>query len=1006
MWAKPVYLLYYAPYIAAYQLSNRFPLFAPQELPFTALDRAIPFLPQLLCLYVSYLIYYFVTVSRMENDVELTRVLVATYFQLVVAVALFVVFPVRMPREIFYTAADGGLATGGAFAAFWHWFDAPNNCFPSLHVANVLLLLEVNTGRRPWRKTFVAWGIAIVASTVLVKQHYVVDVLGGAALYGLAHLVVSRVQIYGVDDRGFAEWRHGRGRAVAAAGGASLAVTAGMLGLTALLVGRADGPTGTALAAEQGAKAPVSAQWDSKDAAYAGSQACQNCHRPQYADWQNSAHALALWSTQQPPQALVAAQPFATDRLSWAGGQAVLRRQAGPSAVSVLVAEQGVDPGPFRVVAMLGGRALAQPVVETEPGRLQALPVGYDPAKREWFDIFADSPRTPQDWGHWTGRGMRANSECIACHVTGFRKGYDAEHDSYTSRWAESGVGCEGCHGAGAAHVAQPRLSSAQTVGGGGYGRLARQGLADTCARCHGLRRELGEDTSFGASWLDGFEPVLTSAVEYHADGSVAGEAYEWGSFSQSLMHDKAVTCLDCHTVHGGGLVRDGDALCLGCHDARLGRSEHTHHPVGAGVATAQCVDCHMPEQAFMMRDLRRDHAMVLPDPRLSAAIGARDPCTACHQGKSAQWAAGYVERWFEAGSAEREQRRRTVRAFFNVRSGETRADDITELVGCTKRCEGLGRRAAATRLLQGPAGRGDRGAAEQLLALARSDEDLIRMAAVSALADLDVSPWPEWASRRRSVLVDATHDRFRVLRTAAAWGLRYSKTSDMAAPDAEALQVALAELEQVLIYQRDHAEPATTLAMLYEARGRIADAQRAYEYTVSGWPTALPARYRLALLYAEQRRIDQARTELERLRELEPGFSPARFALAMLYGDVGRWREVVSELTACLKAEPYYPGALHDLCHAYLKLDEPEPDLAHRVLLAALEHPRARAEALETLVSVELELGNRAAARRWAERAVAETPGLADRPRIRALLSEAETPSPPADKNRSAGGN
>ncbi len=40
------YLVLWVPYIAIYQLSNRFPLLEPHQLPMTALDRAVPFLPR------------------------------------------------------------------------------------------------------------------------------------------------------------------------------------------------------------------------------------------------------------------------------------------------------------------------------------------------------------------------------------------------------------------------------------------------------------------------------------------------------------------------------------------------------------------------------------------------------------------------------------------------------------------------------------------------------------------------------------------------------------------------------------------------------------------------------------------------------------------------------------------------------------------------------------------------------------------------------------------------
>lgn len=179
------YGLIWLPYIALYQATNRWPLFPPQQLELTALDRAIPFVPELLFIYVAYIPYYWWTVARIEDETELNRVFYATHFQLAASLVFFVAFPVRMPRELFYSAELYNWADG-----FWRWFDEPNNCFPSLHVSNCLLLIQRNWHRR-CASPAALLGFAIIASTVLVKQHYVVDVVGGIAVY-LASLVFLR----------------------------------------------------------------------------------------------------------------------------------------------------------------------------------------------------------------------------------------------------------------------------------------------------------------------------------------------------------------------------------------------------------------------------------------------------------------------------------------------------------------------------------------------------------------------------------------------------------------------------------------------------------------------------------------------------------------------------------------------------------------------------------------------------------------------------------------------
>lgn len=190
-----MYWVYWAPFIVTYQATNRWLLFSPIELPFTWLDRLVPFVPALLPLYVAYLPFYWLTVWRSENDRELNRIFYAAYFQLLLSVPFFLLVPVRMPRELFYVQ-EYGMAD-----AFWRWFDAPNNCFPSLHVSNCLLLAQFNAKRR-YAWIFVTVSLAIIASTVLVKQHYVVDIAAGGAVYLASRRLLRGLEITGVDSSG------------------------------------------------------------------------------------------------------------------------------------------------------------------------------------------------------------------------------------------------------------------------------------------------------------------------------------------------------------------------------------------------------------------------------------------------------------------------------------------------------------------------------------------------------------------------------------------------------------------------------------------------------------------------------------------------------------------------------------------------------------------------------------------------------------------------------------
>ena len=70
--------------------------------------------------------------------------------------------------------------------AFCRNADLPVNCLPSLHVSTVVLCLATQWHRTPGGQRAVPLGLpaslAMIASTLTFKQHYLVDVLAGAAL--------------------------------------------------------------------------------------------------------------------------------------------------------------------------------------------------------------------------------------------------------------------------------------------------------------------------------------------------------------------------------------------------------------------------------------------------------------------------------------------------------------------------------------------------------------------------------------------------------------------------------------------------------------------------------------------------------------------------------------------------------------------------------------------------------------------------------------------------------
>lgn len=171
------YLLFCLFYLGA----ARFGLRAPRLLQPSAVDRAIPFLPWTIAVYLSQFAFLFLALWLQTNSRALTRTFAAIAVATILSCAIFVVWPTAITRPPVRNAA---------FDALW-LFDVPMNCFPSLHVALAAIAASF-WPRRRWPAAI--WAAAIALSTLTTKQHYAVDVLGGVGAAAVA-IVAARVWI-------------------------------------------------------------------------------------------------------------------------------------------------------------------------------------------------------------------------------------------------------------------------------------------------------------------------------------------------------------------------------------------------------------------------------------------------------------------------------------------------------------------------------------------------------------------------------------------------------------------------------------------------------------------------------------------------------------------------------------------------------------------------------------------------------------------------------------------
>ena len=148
-------------------------------------ELGIPFVPIFIWAYLSMLLLWPIQplVLGPREIWRLTqRMLTAT----LVSGLCFLILPARLgfPRQI-----PDGLFLASLYHGLFR-LDHPHNLVPSLHVANSALILFAFMSRatRPWlRVLWAAWLILIAASTLLVHQHHLLDVISGLGLAALIH---------------------------------------------------------------------------------------------------------------------------------------------------------------------------------------------------------------------------------------------------------------------------------------------------------------------------------------------------------------------------------------------------------------------------------------------------------------------------------------------------------------------------------------------------------------------------------------------------------------------------------------------------------------------------------------------------------------------------------------------------------------------------------------------------------------------------------------------------
>ncbi len=708
------------------------------------------------------------------------------------------------------------------------------------------------------------------------------------------------------------------------------------------------------------------------DLAFVGSAACGTCHADVADEWRDSHHAKAM---QHATPATVLGR-FDGVSVGYYDEAAEFFRRGDEFVVRTLDADG--EPAEYPIRYTFGFDPIQQYLVEFPGGRLQALPWLWDTRPegeggQAWLHLYPESYVEPGSSLHWTGRRQNWNYMCAECHSTNVRVAYDAQTDTFSTRYDEISVGCEACHGPGNEHIRQAQFGMLDGQRGlavdlDDHGRAhwvmnAETGIAErseplfeapqqpeSCGQCHARRGTLDEPYRFGRPLSDTHQVALLDDGLYFPDGQIDEEVYVYGSFLQSRMYRAGVTCTDCHNPHTAELVTgpDPNAVCAQCHSPAVFAAE-TH--IGHTPAQAGCVDCHMTDRTYMVVDDRRDHSFRVPRPELAAATGSPSACRNCHAEQAHTSAAEHI-----AGFRQGEARTEFATALAAARAGY--ANDQLVAVVRDAALPGIVR-ATAVAALRSPFDEDDRRA----LSLSLVDPDpLIKVGGLRALRVFA----PE---EKAPFAANLLGDEVRSVRIEAA--VTFANAYEYLGPAArKAFNEAAGEFRRSRLLTASQSESLLSLADFEALLGNTAQAIAAYERALYVEPTFEVARtnfvdylriigddergeallregialdddaailhHALGLLLVRGAEPEEALAELARAAELDPTNTRFAYVLGVAQNSVGSTEAAVATLGEAWERNP----ADFDVAWAYATIlrDSGRIDTARNVAAALRE--------------------------------------------------------------------
>ena len=292
---------------------------------------------------------------------------------------------------------------------------------------------------------------------------------------------------------------------------------------------------------------------------FSGSATCMECHKAEYKAWRNSITAgpcATAASVSGNLRDVSFTNKNVTTHFSEAGGDYFVETDGSDGRMTK-----------YKVAYTVGVWPLQQYLVEAGNGRLQVLDIAWDVDRKAWYHLYPSIDVSAGNGLHWTGVYKNWQARCAECHQTGFAR------ITILRPTLTPVTGRNSRFPASPAMALLPRMWRGRRIPVAAPSLMCRfpfrnwgQVNRSTSSRCAVLVIRAAKHSRRTARRQAHCSEITTisrcSAVGFiFSDGQQHDEVYVLGSFLQSKMKAKGVTCSNCHEPHSEKLVAEGNAV-------------------------------------------------------------------------------------------------------------------------------------------------------------------------------------------------------------------------------------------------------------------------------------------------------------------------------------------------------------------------------------------------------------------------------------------------------------